>query len=48
MYQYVASITKPNKLAYRFYFEPKFGKYTLYKTGPGSERAQEFINKSRR
>jgi hypothetical protein len=48
MYQYVPSITKPNKLAYRFYFEPKFGKYTLYKTGPGSERAQEFINKSRR
>ncbi|MFA9210499.1 MAG: hypothetical protein ACEQR5_01635 [Moraxellaceae bacterium] len=48
MYQYVPSISKPNKLAYRFYFEPKFGKYTLYKTGPGSERAQEFINKSRR
>lgn len=48
MYQYVPSITKRNKLAYRFYFEPKFGKYTLYKTGPGSERAQEFINKSRK
>lgn len=48
IYHYIPSITKRNKLEYRFYFDERYGKFKLYSYGPGSEHADEIRQRSKK